>query len=112
MTNRDRCEIEAREIVFLPDGTIRNCFLLGGTKEFTQELIDTITEALLKLRDENEKLKDELLRQLKNKEELQEKLRVARWALNKLSRLGNEPNLGNSTGNMIAREAIQQIGEV
>lgn len=98
MTNRDRCEIEAREIVFLPDGTIRNCFLLGGTKEFTQELIDTITEALLKREEEIQSL--------------QEKLRVARWALNKLSRLGNEPNLGNSTGNMIAREAIQQIGEV
>jgi len=32
-----------------------------------------------------------------------------RAALNKLARLGNEPNYGNSDGNMIARQALAEL---
>lgn len=34
-----------------------------------------------------------------------------RAALNKLARLGNEPNYGNSDGNMIARQALAELDE-
>lgn len=33
-------------------------------------------------------------------------------ALDRLSRLGNEPHLGNSTGNRIAQAALQEINQV
>lgn len=42
--------------------------------------------------------------------ELEAKLKVAREALDKLARLGNEPRLGNSVGNEIAKEALNKIG--
>ncbi len=35
-----------------------------------------------------------------------EEIRRLRAALDRLARLGNEPHLGNSTGNIIAREAL------
>jgi len=42
---------------------------------------------------------------------LQEKLKVAREALNELARLGNGCNYGNSLGNTIAIKALATIGE-
>ena len=54
------------------------------------------------MRCENCDSKDELLKEMAE-------------ALEKLSRLGNEPYLGNSIGNLIAQEALkkyhEQIGE-
>ena len=39
---------------------------------------------------------------------LENRLAVARAALDKLARLGNEPNYGNSDGNIIAHYALEQ----
>ena len=36
-------------------------------------------------------------------------IELMREALEKLSRLGNEPHYGNSTGNTIAREALKRV---
>lgn len=40
---------------------------------------------------------------------LQAQVEGMRAALEKLSRLGNEPNLGNSTGNKIAQDALANL---
>lgn len=48
----------------------------------------------------------------KTVEELQAKLDVATAALDKLSKLGNEPYAGNSKGNCIAQDALRNIDEV
>lgn len=104
MTNREQCEIEARHIA---TDLFIACIHQNSEKP--------ITEALLKLRDENEKLKDELLRQLKNKEELQEKLKVARGALYiiKEEYMQNVPMRKCAEKmNEKAKTALQQIGEV
>ena len=41
-------------------------------------------------------------------ESLENRLAVARVALDKLARLGNEPNFGYSDGNIIAHYALEQ----
>lgn len=38
--------------------------------------------------------------------------RIAVETLDKLQRLGNEPNIGNSTGNTMARHCLRDIGEL
>lgn len=48
---------------------------------------------------------------IQQNEGLKYKNEVMQTALDRLSRLGNEPHLGNSVGNCIAQEAIAQIKE-
>ena len=40
-----------------------------------------------------------------------EQIKVAREGFTRLSKLGNEPLLGNSTGNKIAQEYLVKLGE-
>ena len=47
----------------------------------------------------------------RNLNELTAKLDKAREALDRLSRLGNEPLLGNSDGNKIARMALEELNK-
>lgn len=43
---------------------------------------------------------------------MNKELQQVREALNKLSRLGNEPELGNSTGNVISQQALATLDKV
>ncbi len=67
-------------------------------------------DKLTQLRKENEELKEQLSEP--PSDSLKEFLKPVVEALEKLSRLGNEPHLGNSNGNVIAQEAIAHLKEV
>ena len=79
----------------------QNAELVADHKKLHQAACDMIAE----IKAENERLKQ----QLANKEPDQQAIddvKLLRAALNKLARLGNGENYGNSVGNVMAQEAL------